>query len=163
MTEQHIYYLNIGSNIEPEINLPKTINLLAKHGEVKAISNAWESSSIGANGPNFLNACIIFYTPLSLKELKEKVIRFIEASLGRRRSTDKNAPRTIDIDIIMVDNKPLNLERWNNPFVVIPMAELMPELIHPMKHQELNMVADRMRSQTWIVKRPNIITTLSVK
>jgi 2-amino-4-hydroxy-6-hydroxymethyldihydropteridine diphosphokinase len=156
MTKHHIYYLNIGSNIEPDINLPKTINLLAKHGEVKAISNAWESRSIGANGPNFLNACIIFYTPLSLKEFKEKVIKYIETSLGRQRSNDKSAPRTIDIDIIMADNEPLNLERWNNPFVVIPMAELMPKLIHPTKHQELTLVADRMRSQTWIVKRPNI-------
>ena len=156
MNETHIYYLNIGSNIEPEINLPKTINLLAKHGDVKAISNAWESRSTGTNGPNFLNACIIYYAPLSLKELKEKVIRFIETSLGRRRSSNKNAPRTIDIDIIMVDNKPLNLERWNNPFVVLPMAEIMPGLIHPIRHQTLTRVAEGMSSQTWIVKRPNI-------
>jgi 2-amino-4-hydroxy-6-hydroxymethyldihydropteridine diphosphokinase len=157
MTELHRYYLNIGSNIKPEINLPKTINLLANHGDVQAISNAWESHSIGANGPNFLNTCVLLYSPLDPKELKEKIIRFIETSLGRRRSNDKNAPRTIDIDLIMVDDKPLNLERWNHPFVVLPMAELMPNFIHPTKHQMLSIVAEYMRSQSWIVKRPDIL------
>ena len=157
MNKTHRYYLNIGSNIEPEINLPKTIKLLSKHGDVQAISNAWESHSIGASGPNFLNACVLLSTALNTKELKEKIIRFIEASLGRLRSRDKNAPRTIDIDIIMVDNKPLDLERWNNPFVVLPMADLVPDLIHPTKHQMLSMVAERMSSQIWIVKRPDIL------
>ena len=157
MSNTHRYYLNIGSNIEPELNLSKTIGLLAKYGDVQAISNIWESRSVGANGPNFLNACVLFLTAHDLKALKEKIIRFIEASLGRRRGKDKNAPRTIDIDIIMADDKPLNLDRWNNPFVVIPLAELMPKLIHPTQHQMLTRVAARMKSQTWIIKRPDIL------
>lgn len=157
MTETHRYYLNIGSNIEPEINLTKTISLLSEYGKVQAISSTWESRSVGANGPNFLNACVLFFTTRDLKELKEKIIRFIEASLGRRRSKDKNAPRTIDIDIIMADDKPVNLDRWNNPFVVIPMAELMPKLIHPTLNQMLSRVAANMKSRTWIIKRQDIL------
>jgi 2-amino-4-hydroxy-6-hydroxymethyldihydropteridine diphosphokinase len=157
MNEAHRFYLNIGSNIEPEINLPKAIDLLEKNGNIKAISNAWQSHPIGASGPDFINACVLFFAPSDSRELKERVIKFIEASLGRVRGSDKNAPRTIDLDIIMVDDKPINLERWNNPFVVLPMAELEPELIHPNENEMLWLIAERMRAQTWIVQRPDIL------
>ena len=160
MKKSHRFYLNIGSNIEPETNLPKAINILREYGTVQTVSNAWESISVGASGPNFLNASVLFSTPLNPKELKQKIIRSIEAALGRVRSKDRNAPRTIDIDIIMVDNKPFNLERWNNPFVVVPMSELEPELTHPVENQKLNLVAERMRSQTWIRKRPEILKSM---
>ncbi len=157
MKKPHRFYLSIGSNIQPEINLPKTIVLLYEYGTIQIISNAWESHAVGGNGPNFLNACALFSTPVSPKELKYKIIRSIETTLGRVRSRDKNAPRTIDIDIIMVDDEPCSLENWKNPFVVLPMAELVPELKHPIEHQKLSVVAKRMSSQTWIKKRPEIL------
>lgn len=153
------YYLNLGSNIEPEKNLQKAIDQLATYGIIQAISNAWESNSFGAIGPNFLNACILLSATQDVKELKDNVISFIEVSLGRHRTIDKNAPRTIDIDILMVNDKPLNVERWDNPFVVLPLAELLPEFTHPTKHQKLIEVAKQMSSQTWIIKRENILNS----
>ena len=131
--------------------------MLSGFGNVEAVSNAWESHSIGANGPNFLNASVLFSTPLDPDELKQKIIKFIETALGRVRGKDRNAPRTIDIDIIMVDDEPYNLERWNNPFVVVPTSELAPELSHPIEHEKLSLVAERMCSRTWIQKRPEIL------
>jgi len=159
MNEKNNFYLNLGSNIEPEKNLQKTINLLAKYGIVQAISNAWESNSIGAIGPNFLNACILFTATQNATELKDNVISFIEESLGRHRTNDKNAPRTIDIDILMVNDEPLYTDRWDNPFVVLPLAELLPEFTHPSKHQTLSEVAKQMSSQTWIIKREDILNS----
>ena len=160
MKKLHRFYLSIGSNIQPEINLPKTIELLREYGTIQIISNAWESHAVGASGPNFLNASVLLLSPLNPMELKNKIIRSIEASLGRVRSRDKNAPRTIDIDIIMVDDKPCNLDRWKNPFVVLPMSEIAPELNHPIEHQKLSSVAERMSSQTWIKKRPEILKSM---
>lgn len=160
MKKPHRFYLSIGSNIQPEINLPRTIKLLREYGTIEIISNAWESHAVGTSGPNFLNASALFSTPLNLKELKYKIIRSIETTLGRVRSRDKNAPRTIDIDIIMVDDEPCNLERWKNPFVVLPMSEVAPELKHPIEHQKLSLVAEGMSSQTWIKKRPEILKSL---
>jgi 2-amino-4-hydroxy-6-hydroxymethyldihydropteridine diphosphokinase len=157
MKKAHRFYLNIGSNIQPEMNLPKTIDLLRAYGEVQAVSNAWETHAVGAQGPNFLNASVIFLSQLDPDELKLKIIGAIEVALGRVRSPDKNAPRTIDIDIIMVDGKPFNIDRWNNPFVVVPMSELAPELEHPIDHKKLAQVAERMSSQTWIKMRPEIL------
>ena len=157
MTKAHRYYLNIGSNIRPEINLLKTIDLLRAYGKVQAVSNAWESHAIGDDGPNFLNACVIFLSLLEADELKVNTIGTIEASLGRVRTSDKNAPRTIDIDIIMVDDKPFNIDRWTNAFVVVPMSELAPDLEHPIEHQRLVQVAERMIAHTWLRMRPEIL------
>jgi 2-amino-4-hydroxy-6-hydroxymethyldihydropteridine diphosphokinase len=159
MNDLHRYYLSIGSNIGPQTNLPKAVDLLARYGEIQAVSNAWQSHPIGASGPDFMNACVLLSTQLDPQELKGKIISFIETSLGRIRSVDKNAPRPIDIDIIMVDDRPLNLDRWDNAFVVLPMAELAPGLIHPTKHQMLSLVAERTSVQTWIVKRQDILKT----
>ena len=137
MKKLHKFYLNIGSNIHPEKNLPSTIELLRENGKVEAVSNAWESYAIGSSGPNFLNVSVIYLTPLNPNGLKQKIIKSIEDTLGRIRSKDKYAPRTIDIDIIMIDEIPFNLNLWNNPFVVVPLAELVPEFNHPIEHKKL--------------------------
>ena len=160
MDERYEVYLNIGSNINPERNLPQAIHLLRQHGEVKAISNAWQSHAFGSNGPDFLNACILFLTPLSARALKEQVIRPIEAKLGRVRSADKFAPRTIDIDIILFDDEPFGWEFWSNAFVVVPLAELLPDYHHPLNYEKLSRVAEHMRRQTWIEPRLDILSAV---
>ena len=131
MGELHEAYLNIGSNIEPEHHLREAIRLLREQGKVKAISNAWQSHAFGSDGPDFLNACVLFLTQLKARELKAQVIRPIEARLGRIRGTDKYAPRTIDIDIILFDDEPFGGEFWSNAFVVVPLADLLPDFHHP--------------------------------
>ena len=159
MSDSHRFLLTLGSNIQPEINLSGAIDLLRQRGEVLAISNAWESHAVGSDGPNFLNAAVLFSTHSNVDELKQTVIGPIESALGRVRSGDKNAPRPIDIDILMLDEKPLNLERWEHTFVVLPMAELFPDLLHPIRHERMIQVAERVRAETWIVKRPEILNS----
>ena len=85
MEDLHKAYLNIGSNIEPERHLREAIRLLRERGQVKAISNVWQSHAYGSNGPDFLNACILFLTSLDDRDLKEQIIHPIEAELGRVR------------------------------------------------------------------------------
>jgi 2-amino-4-hydroxy-6-hydroxymethyldihydropteridine diphosphokinase len=160
MEELHEAYLNIGSNIEPRRNLPRAIRLLRQYGQVKAISNAWQSHAFGSNGPDFLNACLLFLTPLEAHNLKEQVIRPIEAELGRVRGPDKYAPRTIDIDIILFDDEPFGWEFWSNAFVVVPLADLLPEFRHPLNYEKLTQVAAHMRRQTWIVARPDVLSAI---
>ena len=160
MEELHEAYLNIGSNIEPRRNLPRAIRLLRQYGQVKAISSAWQSHAFGSNGPDFLNACLLFLTPLEAHNLKEQVIRPIEAELGRVRGPDKYAPRTIDIDIILFDDEPFGWEFWSNAFVVVPLADLLPEFRHPLNYEKLTQVAAHMRRQTWIVARPDVLSAI---
>ena len=156
MTDLHRAYLSLGSNIEAEKNLPQAVQLLREVGQVVSVSRVWESESIGFDGPNFLNGCVLFLTPLQPIELKEKIIRPIEAKLGRIRGTEKNAPRTIDIDIEMYAEQPLNTEFWDYPFVAIPLAELIPDFQHPLRRENLSYVAAQLRSQVWIIPRVDV-------
>src|SRR6185503_2309800 len=83
MSESHHAYLSLGSNIRPETNLAQAIALLQNYGRIEKISSAWESESVGAEGPNYLNACVLLVTPLLQSQLKKQALRPIERELGR--------------------------------------------------------------------------------
>ena len=156
MSELHKIFLSLGSNVQPEIYLPKAIDLLREHGQVKEISSVWESRAVGSNGPNFLNLCLLFVTFIAPENLKEQIIHPIESGLGRVRSENKNAPRTIDIDIVMADGDPVNLEFWNYAFIVVPMADIAPKLLHPITRKKMSAASRLLRSQIWIVQRSDV-------
>lgn len=157
MSKLHAVYLSLGSNIGAEKNLPKAIELLRRAGEIESVSTVWESESVGFDGPNFLNVCALFSTPLQSHELKEQIIRPIEAQLGRIRYADRNTPRTIDIDMVLFNETPLNLEFWEYAFVVVPLAELIPDFVHPIRHEKLTRAARQLKRQVWIVPRSDVV------
>lgn len=148
-------YLSLGSNIGPEDNLPAAVRLLARFGSVLAVSTVWESQPFEAAGQaNYLNAALLLETPLSARALRDTAIAAIEAELGRVRTADKNAPRTIDIDIMLFNREitragprripdPELLER---PFVAIPLAETDPGYVHPETGETLATIAARFDS-----------------
>ena len=148
--------LSLGSNIAAEVNLPKAVNMLREIGTVERVSSVWESESVGFEGPNFLNACVQFLTPLPPVEFKEKVIRPIEAALGRVRISEKNAPRTIDIDMLLYDDQLLNTDFWAYAFVIVPLAELMPGFKHPLSGETLSVFAEQLQVKVWMRKREDI-------
>jgi len=158
MSESHLAYLSLGSNIHPEIHLIQAIKLLPYYGEVLRVSSAWESKSVGADGPNFLNACVLFQCPFMQVELKEKIIRPIEAQLGRKRGENKFAPRTIDIDIVLFDDKPYNDQFWNYAFVIVPLAEIYPEYQNPLTQENITETATRLRQKVWMETRQNVLS-----
>jgi 2-amino-4-hydroxy-6-hydroxymethyldihydropteridine diphosphokinase len=158
MSELHQAYLSLGSNIQPESNLVRALELLQNYGRLEKISNAWESESVGAEGPNYLNACVLLITPLGQMELKEQVLLPIETGLGRRRSADKFAPRTIDIDIVIFDDKSCDDKYWEQAFVVVPLAEIDPEYQSPLKRESIRETAARLRQQVWMETRPEVLS-----
>lgn len=157
MAQPHRYYLGLGSNIRPETHLPRAIELLRKRGEINALSCAWASRPVGNEGPNFLNVCLAFSTPLDREQCVRLILRPIEVELGRVRTSDKNAPRTIDIDILMLDGRPVNVERWANAFVLLPMSELLPDFDDPISHEPLRVAAQKAEAETWIVRRQEVL------
>lgn len=158
MDSLHLAYLNLGSNIQPETHLVRAVELLHDYGKILRVSSAWESKSVGAEGPNYLNACVLFQTEWMQVELKENVIRPIEARLGRRRSENKYAPRTIDIDIVLFDDQPYNDRFWRYAFVIVPLAEIYPEYQNPLLHENIVQTATRLRSQVWMEARPEVLS-----
>jgi 2-amino-4-hydroxy-6-hydroxymethyldihydropteridine diphosphokinase len=158
MAESHLAYLSLGSNIQPEINLVRGIQLLQERGRITGISSAWESKSVGAEGPNYLNACVSYITPLDWPDLKEKIILPIELQLGRKRTENKFAPRTMDIDIILFDGKSCDDKSWEKAFVVVPLAEILPTYQNPLRNESIQETATRLRRQIWMESRPLILS-----
>ncbi len=156
MNDLHSVYLSLGSNIQPEVHLPQAIRMLREQGRVEAVSGVWQTHAVGSDGPDFLNACALFLSGLQPDDLKEQVARPIEAKLGRVRSADKNAPRTIDLDVLLCDGTPLNIGFWSYAFVIVPLAELIPDFIHPASGEKLSKAAEQIQSQTWIVRREDV-------
>ena len=146
----NLAYLSLGSNIEPERNLPAAVAYLAQFGRVRAVSTVWETPPVGfSDQPNFLNAAALLETDLSAQALREEAIAVIETGLGRVRTENRNAPRTIDIDIMLFNRDIIQLERRHipdpevleRPFVAIPLAEIAPDYVHPETGQTLKNVA----------------------
>jgi 2-amino-4-hydroxy-6-hydroxymethyldihydropteridine diphosphokinase len=157
----HQVYLSLGSNIQPETNLPKALHLLGEYGEIRKVSNVWESKAVGSAGPNFLNACLLFITPLLPGELKEQVIHPIEEKLDRKRTADKFAPRTIDIDMIIFDDKSCNDKFWKQAFVVVPLAEIYQGFQNPLTQQRITETATHLRQETWMEVRPDVLSSVN--
>ncbi len=124
---QHQTCLLLGSNIEPGSNLTRSFNLLQEHMTILQTSSVWESEAIGSDGPNFLNAAVLAMTTFDAEDLKIAVLRPLEAQLGRVRTKDKNAARTIDVDIIVFDQVLMDDSLWQYAHVAVPVSEILPE------------------------------------
>ncbi len=132
----------IGSNIERERNLPEAIRLLrrAPHITVEKVSRFYESPSVGgpAGAPDFFNAAVLVCTELGPVDLR-MALRAIEQELGRERTDDPDAPRTIDLDIAYFGEVEIDHDGWvlpdplagTAPHVAIPIAEVAPDWVHP--------------------------------
>ena len=145
-------YLSLGSNIEPEENIKAALHLLASHTRLVAVSTIWETEPVGfQEQANFLNGAVIIETTLTAPLLKETVLSQIEQDLGRKRTSNKNAPRTMDLDIILFNQDVLEYDGRHIPspeileraFVAIPLAELAPDYVHPLTGQTLAEIAAR--------------------
>ena len=158
MSERHLAYLSLGSNIQPEVNLVRSIQLLQQYGEIKEISNAWESESVGADGPNYLNACVLFSCLLPMLELKKQILLPIEVQLGRQRTGNRFAPRTMDLDIVIFDGVSCDNKYWEQAFVVIPLAEIHPTYTNPLTGELLTETATRLRQMIWLEARRDVLS-----
>jgi 2-amino-4-hydroxy-6-hydroxymethyldihydropteridine diphosphokinase len=141
--------LLLGSNIQPEDNIKKALDLLAEQVDISQRSRIWETGAVGSSGPNFLNVAVEIETPLSAVDIKQEVITPIENRLKRVRTQDKYAPRTMDIDIILYNGEVLDSDLWKKAFVAIPVSELLPGLIHPTRKTALSLIAEELKSSAF--------------
>ena len=146
-------YLTLGSNIAPEENLVAAVRHLAAFGTIRGISRVWETPPVGfTDQPNFLNAALLLETALSARDLRLAAITEIEQVLHRVRDPrNRNAPRTIDVDIALFNRDVLTIEHrripdpdlLERPFLAIPLAELDADYIHPQTGLTLAAIAAR--------------------
>ena len=156
MVSEHQACLLLGSNIQPERNLPHAIDLLQNHLTILRISSVWETSPVGSDGPNFLNAALLAQTPLDQNTLKLQILTALEAKLGRLRFADKNAARPIDLDIILFDRLILDPTLWNFAHRAVPVAEILPDLCSE-AGRSLKEAAAKFMSEGSIRLRPDVV------
>jgi dihydroneopterin aldolase/2-amino-4-hydroxy-6-hydroxymethyldihydropteridine diphosphokinase len=157
-------FISLGSNIEPEQNLAEAVHRLAERCRLVAVSLVYETRPVGTTGqPNYLNAAVLIETELAAAELKAQVLQVIEEELGRARTEDKNAPRTIDLDISLFNDEVLEVghrhipdpEILQFPHIARPLADLAPQVRHPETGQTLEEIAQRL-SASELAHRPDL-------
>jgi 2-amino-4-hydroxy-6-hydroxymethyldihydropteridine diphosphokinase len=163
-----LLFLTLGSNLEPERYLTAAIDRLGAVGRILAISNVYQNPAVGPRSqPDFLNAAVLLETDLPLAEIRAR-LRQIESSLGRVRSADKYASRTIDLDISLlgeqvVESADVHLPDpgiLKRPYLAVPLAELAPRFRHPLTGQSLAAIANRLRSSASLTLRRDVTTQL---
>lgn len=140
---QHTVYLSLGTNIgDRQRNIMQAINLLNERvGTVATLSSFLETEPWGFESTNaFINVALAIETTLTPRELLEAT-QVIERDLGRmaKSTGDGYADRIIDIDILLYDDLILSQEDLKIPhplmqerlFVLTPLAEIAPKLVHP--------------------------------
>lgn len=131
----------LGSNLGDRIYLiNKTIELINEQvGNILSVSSLYHTAPWGTEAPqSYLNVALSINTNQSPEEVLETILS-IEKLLGRIRNSDRNAPRSIDIDIIFYDDLILNEKDLIIPhprmhlrrFVLIPLCEIEPDFMHP--------------------------------
>ena len=148
-------YLSLGSNIDPEANLKRAIDLIGQRCTVLAVSHAYRTPPQGfTDQDDFFNLAVKITTDLDAVTLKHSVLDWIERELKRVRDpNNKNAPRTIDLDISLWNNDIFDYgeKPWHVPdrdilrfaHVALPLAEIAPDYAHPTEHVALKMIAGR--------------------
>ena len=158
-------FVSLGSNIDAEHNLRRAVQMLAQRCRLVAVSPVYETLPVGKiDQPNFLNAAALIETDLTPAALKVGVLQAIEYSLGRRRSADRNAPRTIDLDIALYGQRVLEVGERRIPdpdiqrhaHLARPLADLAPTLNHPETGETLDEIAARL-GESSLAPRPDTI------
>lgn len=134
----HQGYISIGSNIDKDKHIPASLDALKKHFGTLVISSIYESAAVGFIGDTFYNLIVGFQSTLEVKETA-KTLRQIELENGRTRDSQKFSSRTLDLDLILYDDMIINDGRLKIPrdeiekyaFVLQPLAEIAPDLKHP--------------------------------
>jgi len=130
--------------------------MLRKVVAVEAVSSVWETPPVGGQGGNFLNAVVCVHTSMSIEDLRNSVLRFIEARLGRVRTSDPNSPRTIDMDILIYDQQEVDGSIWETAHICIPLAEIYPDYTHSHSGLSIKDMAGRLGQTTPIRLRRDI-------
>ncbi len=137
-------YISIGSNIEAERHLRLAIGELRKYYGELQLSSVYESEAVGFDGDNFLNMVVGLDTDEEVHTVLQ-TLREIEDRHGRVRNGPRFSARTLDLDLLLYDDlvvkeEALDLPRGEiiqNAFVLWPLAEIAPEIMHPVEQQSM--------------------------
>jgi len=155
-------FLGIGTNIgDREHNLREATEKIEEHiGIVLRSSSVYETAPWGFIAENdFLNMVVLVETIHSPSELLKRLL-MVESLLGRSRNAERYSSRTIDIDILLYEDQIIEADGLSIPhplmherkFVLEPICELVPDLIHPVLKKSMSVLLEVCRDRSRISK-----------
>ena len=157
-------YLSLGSNIGDKLNhLQDAVFAIQNSiGDIQKISPIYQSSSWGFESDNFMNICLSIKTALQPQELLKNILE-IEDQLGRKRFQESGyKPRSIDIDILYFEKETILTDTLVIPhpelpfrnFVLRPLADIAPQLYHPILQKDTRNLLQECKDKGKIEKTP---------
>ena len=151
----NIVYIGIGSNLGDAIeNVTAAMDSLGRLPDTRLekTSSLYRTTPIDADGDDYVNAVAMLSTGLSSGSLLDALLQ-IEQTFGRQRPY-RNAPRTLDLDMLLYNADCISTERLTIPhprmmeraFVLIPLAEIAPDIAIP-GQKPLSILLERVRNQ----------------
>ena len=136
-------YISVGSNVEPHRHVRSGVESMQRRFGGLRISRVYESESVGFEGENFLNFVVAATVTMSIPEVARE-LRQIEDAHRRDRNQPRFSPRTLDLDLLLYGDSVYSHdglilprdEITKNAFVLAPLAELAPDLVHPIVNKD---------------------------
>jgi len=136
--------LSLGSNQQPEQYLRAAVAALCQQFPGAQISSAYRFPAVGFDGPDFVNAAAVIETNFDPWTLSDW-LRALEDQHGRERSGPRFGNRTLDIDIVLFDERVIEgpgklripRDELRHAFVLKPLAEIAPDWRHPQSGQTM--------------------------
>lgn len=154
-------YLLTGGNLgKRDENLAAAREFINKYcGTVISTSSLYETAAWGnTDQPAFLNQALEISTELNARQLIRRILR-VEKIMGRVRE-EKYGPRLIDIDILLFNNERHNYqflklphpEMQNRRFALLPLAEIAPDMIHPVLKKTITELLNECKDELEVKK-----------
>ncbi len=159
MTEAITVYLGLGSNMgDRQGNLDRALDLLSQRLRMGKISSIYDTEALGdTDQPRFLNLVCQAHTRLEPAELLA-LVKGLEKKLGRVGKS--GTPRPIDIDILLHGEQVMETpelviphpEMAERAFVLVPLAEIAPDLVHPVNGKTMKELSGAIREKQGVLK-----------
>lgn len=148
-------FVSVGSNIDKEKNIEAGLNSLRETFGKLNVSPIYETAAVGFEGENFYNLVVSFESDFSAQAVFQK-LRELEFLHGRLPNSQKFSPRHLDLDLLLygdaiIDDEILKLPRADIEkyvFVLQPLADLAPDLIHPIQQKTYRKMLELLLSQS---------------